>query len=71
MVCWLFLRLSKFINPWVFFLMAGKQDVKSLVDQLLELISKLMGSTCFTKEELDDIISKLRQAVDELQKVVG
>jgi hypothetical protein len=51
--------------------MAGKQDVRSLVDQLLELIRKLMGSTCFTREELDEVVNKLRQAVDELQKVVG
>jgi uncharacterized membrane protein len=49
----------------------AKQDVKSLIDQLLELIRRLAGSTCFTREELDDIINKLRQAVDELQKVVG
>ena len=63
--------LSKFINPWVFSLMAGKQEVKDLVQKLLELIQKLVGSTCFTREELDDIINKLKQAVDELQKVVG
>ena len=51
--------------------MAGKQDVKGLVDRLLELIEKLVGSTCFTREELDDVIRKLQEAVDELQKVVG
>jgi hypothetical protein len=51
--------------------MAGKQEVKSLIDQLLELIRKLAGSTCFTREELEEVISKLKQAVDELQKVVG
>ena len=51
--------------------MAGKQDVKDLVQKLLELIQKLVGSTCFTREELEEIISKLKQAVDELQKVVG
>jgi hypothetical protein len=49
----------------------AKQDVKSLVDQLLELIRRLMGSTCFTREELDDVVNKLQKAVDELQKVVG
>jgi len=51
--------------------MAGKQEVRSLIDQLLELIRRLVGSTCFTREELEEIIEKLRQAVDELQKVVG
>jgi DNA anti-recombination protein RmuC len=51
--------------------MAGKQDVKDLVQKLLDLIQKLVGSTCFTKEELDDVVNKLKQAVDELQKVVG
>jgi len=51
--------------------MAGKQDVKSLVDRLLELIQRLVGSTCFTKEELEEITKKIREAVDELQKVVG
>jgi adenosylmethionine-8-amino-7-oxononanoate aminotransferase len=51
--------------------MAGKQEVRGLIDQLLELIRKLMGSTCFTKEELDDVVNKLQEAVDELQKVVG
>ena len=49
----------------------AKQEVRSLIDQLLELIRKLMGSTCFTREELDDVVKKLREAVDELQKVVG
>ena len=49
----------------------AKQEVRSLIDQLLELIRRLVGSTCFTREELDEIINKLRQAVDELQKVVG
>jgi hypothetical protein len=51
--------------------MAGKQDVKGLVDRLLELIQRLVGSTCFTRDELDDVIRKLQEAVDELQKVVG
>jgi len=51
--------------------MAGKQDLKDLVQKLLDLIQKLMGSTCFTEDELNDIVSKLQQAVDELQKVVG
>jgi predicted house-cleaning noncanonical NTP pyrophosphatase (MazG superfamily) len=51
--------------------MDSKRDVEDLIQKLLELIRKLVGSTCFTKEELDDIINKLRQAVDELQKVVG
>lgn len=64
-------RLSKFLYPYVFTLMAGKQDVKDLVQKLLDLIQKLVGSTCFTKEELDDVVNKLQQAVDELQKVVG
>ena len=45
----------------------SKQDVKGLVDRLLELIEKLVGSTCFTREELDDVVRKLREAVDELQ----
>jgi adenosylmethionine-8-amino-7-oxononanoate aminotransferase len=49
----------------------AKQEVRGLIDKLLELIQKLVGSVCFTKEELDEIIGKLRQAVDELQKVVG
>jgi len=64
-------RLSKFLYKYVFTLMAGKQDVKDLVQKLLDLIQKLVGSTCFTKEELDDVVNKLQQAVDELQKVVG
>ena len=51
--------------------MAGKQDVRDLVQKLLELIQRLVGSTCFTKEELDDVVKKLQEAVDELQKVVG
>jgi adenosylmethionine-8-amino-7-oxononanoate aminotransferase len=51
--------------------MAGKQDVKDLIDRLLELIQKLMGSTCFTREELDDIVKKLQEVIDELQKIVG
>ena len=51
--------------------MASKQDVKDLIQKLLELIQKLVGSTCFTREELDDIVKKLQEAVDELQKVVG
>ena len=51
--------------------MASKQDVNDLIQKLLELIRKLMGSTCFTREELEEVIKKLRQAVDELQKVVG
>jgi len=51
--------------------MAGKQDVRSLIDQLLELIRRLVGSTCFTREELEEIIEKLRQAVDELQKITS
>ena len=51
--------------------MAGKQEVRDLVQRLLELIRRLRGSTCFTKEELDDVIKKLREAVDELEKVVG
>ena len=49
----------------------SKKDVKGLVDRLLELIEKLVGSACFTREELDDVVRKLREAVDELQKVVG
>jgi len=49
----------------------AKQEVRGLVDQLLELIRKLVGSTCFTREELDDVVNKLQEAVDELQKVVG
>ena len=60
-----------FFNLCVFVLMAGKQDVKGLVDRLLELIEKLVGSTCFTREELDDVVRKLQEAVDELQKVVS
>jgi molybdate-binding protein len=51
--------------------MAGKQDVKDLVQRLLELIERLRGSACFSREELDDVVRKLREAVDELQKVVG
>ena len=51
--------------------MAGKQDVRDLVSKLIELVQKLAGSACFTKEELDEIIDRLRKAVDELQKVVG
>jgi len=51
--------------------MASKQEVGSLIDQLLKLIRKLMGSTCFTKEELEEIIGKLRQAVDELQRITS
>jgi len=51
--------------------MASKQEVRSLIDQLLELIRRLVGSTCFTREELEEIIGKLQEAVDELQKVVG
>jgi len=51
--------------------MAGKQDVRDLVSKLLELVQKLVGSTCFTQDELNDVISKLQNAVDELQKVVG
>jgi len=51
--------------------MASKQDVNDLIQKLLEFIRKLMGSTCFTREELEEVIKKLRQAVDELQKVVG
>jgi len=51
--------------------MAGKQEVRDLVQRLLELIQRLRGSTCFTKEELEDVIKKLREAVDELEKVVG
>ena len=51
--------------------MAGKQDVMGLVDRLLELIKRLVGSVCFSKEELDDVVKKLQEAVDELQKVVG
>jgi len=51
--------------------MAGKQDVRDLVDRLLELIQRFRGSTCFTREELNEVIDKLRRAVDELEKVVG
>jgi hypothetical protein len=51
--------------------MAGKQDVRDLVQRLLELIQRLVGSTCFTKEELDEVIDKLKKAVDELEKVVS
>jgi uncharacterized membrane protein len=51
--------------------MAGKQDMKSLIERLLELVERLRGSTCFTRQELDEIINKLKEAVDELQKVVG
>jgi hypothetical protein len=51
--------------------MAGKQDVKNLIDKLLELIQKLVGSTCFERSEIDEIISKLRKAVDELEKITG
>jgi hypothetical protein len=51
--------------------MAGKQDVRDLVQRLLELIQKFRGSTCFTREELDDVVKKLREAVNELEKVVA
>jgi len=51
--------------------MADKQDVEDLVQKLLELIQKLVGSTCFTRDELDDIVNKLQEAVNELQKVVS
>jgi hypothetical protein len=51
--------------------MAGKQDLRDLVQRLLELIEKFRGSICFTKDELDDVINKLKKAVDELEKVVG
>ena len=49
----------------------SKQDVRDLVQKLIKLIEKLVGSTCFTREELDDVVRKLQEAVDELQKVVG
>ena len=51
--------------------MAGKQEVRSLINQLLELIRRLVSSTCFTREELEEIIGKLRQAVDELQRITS
>ena len=51
--------------------MAGKQDLENLVQQLLDLIQKLTNSTCFTNDELNDIVNKLQQAVNELQTVVG
>jgi len=51
--------------------MASKQDVNDFIQKLLELIRRLVSGTCFTREELEEIINKLRQAVDELQKVVG
>jgi hypothetical protein len=51
--------------------MATKQDVRSLVERLLELIRRLRESTCFTKEELEDVVKKLREAVNELEKVVA
>ena len=51
--------------------MAGKQEVKDLIQKLMELIQKLVGSTCFTREELEEIIGKLRQAVDELQRITS
>jgi len=51
--------------------MADKQDVRNLLDRLLELIQRFRGSTCFTREELNEVVDKLRRAVDELEKVVG
>jgi ribosome recycling factor len=51
--------------------MASKQDLENLVQQLLDLIQKLTGSACFTSDELNDLTSKLQEAIDELQKVVG
>jgi hypothetical protein len=51
--------------------MAGKQEMRDLVQRLLELVERLRGSTCFTKDELKEIVDKLRRAVDELEKVVG
>jgi len=51
--------------------MASKQDLENLVQQLLDLIQKLLNSTCFTNDELNDIVNKLQQAVNELQEVVG
>jgi len=50
---------------------SGKQDVRDLVQKLLELIGRLRGSTCFTREEIEDVTKKLQEAVDELQKVIS
>jgi len=54
-----------------FFPMVGKQDVKDLLDRLVEFIGRLRGSTCFSKDEMDEVVKKLREAADELQRIVG
>jgi hypothetical protein len=51
--------------------MPSKQELKDLVQKLLELVQRLVGSTCFTQDELSEVISKLRKAVDELEKVIS
>jgi len=55
----------------VFFPMVGKQDVKDLLDRLVEFVGRLRGSTCFSKDEMDEVVKKLREAADELQRIVG
>ncbi len=56
---------------YVFSHMSNKQEVKDLLDRLVEFIGRLRGATCFTKDEMDEIVNKLRGAVDELQRIVG
>jgi len=45
--------------------------MKDLLDKLLEIIDKLKGRKCFTEEEVRDMERKLREAIDELSKLLG